>query len=98
MGLLVVGLAFTAAAVLVTLAVAALFFKIVLRLILLPLLLVKFILMGVVILVAGPVLFLVGLAAFFVAGLVLTVPLLPLAALGVIVWLLVRENRRPAVA
>ena len=94
MGILVAGLAFTAVAVLFFLALAG----VALRLILLPLLLVKWIVMGVVMLVVGPILFLIGLVALVVAGLVLSVPLLPLVALGAIVWLLVRGNRRPAVA
>lgn len=94
MGAVVVlaGLAFTAVAVLLVFAAVAIFFKIVLRLILLPLLLVKFIVMGLVMLVVGPILFVVGLVAVFAVA----VPLLPFLALGAIVWLLVRGSRRPA--
>ena len=96
MGAVVVlaGLAFTAVAVLVLFAAVAVFFKIVFRLVLLPLLLLKWIVMGVVMLVVGPVLFVVGLVAAFA----MMIPLLPFVALGAIVWLLVRGSRRPAVA
>ena len=96
MGAVVVlaGLAFTAVAVLIVLAALAVLFKIVFRLVLLPLLLLKWILMGVVMLVVGPVLFVVGLVAAFA----MLIPLLPFVALGAIVWLLVRGSRRPAVA
>jgi hypothetical protein len=92
------GLAFTAIAVLSVFAAVAVFFKIVLRLILVPLLLIKFIVMGLLMLVVGPLLFVVGLAIALVVGLVLAVPLLPFVAVGAIVWLLVRGSRRPAVA
>jgi hypothetical protein len=96
MGAVVVlaGLAFTAVAVLMVFAAVAVFFKIVFRLVLLPLLLLKWIVMGVVMLVVGPVLFVVGLVAAFA----MLIPLLPFVALGAIVWLLVRGSRRPAVA
>jgi len=96
MGAVVVlaGLAFTAVAVLMVFAAVAVLFKIVFRLVLLPLLLLKWILMGVVMLVVGPVLFVVGLVAAFA----MLIPLLPFVALGAIVWLLVRGSRRPAVA
>ena len=96
MGAVVVlaGLAFTAVAVLTVLAAVAVLFKIVFRLVLLPLLLLKWIVMGVVMLVVGPVLFVVGLVAAFA----MMIPLLPFVALGAIVWLLVRGSRRPAVA
>jgi hypothetical protein len=92
--LVLAGLAFTAVAVLMVLAAVGLLFKIVFRLVLLPLLLLKWILMGVVMLVVGPVLFVVGLVAAFA----MLIPLLPFVALGAIVWLLVRGSRRPAVA
>ena len=96
MGAVVVlaGLAVTAVAVLMVFAAVAVFFKIVFRLVLLPLLLLKWIVMGVVMLVIGPVLFLVGLVAAFA----MMIPLLPFVALGAIIWLLVRSSRRPAVA
>ena len=82
MGVLVVGFAFAAAAVLVTFVALAVVFKLLLRLILLPLLLLKFILLG---------------AVMLVVGLLLAVPLLPFAIVGGLVWLIVRANR-PAVA
>jgi hypothetical protein len=95
MGAVVVlaGLAFTAVAVLLTFAAVGMFFNIGLRLIIQPLLLIKFVVMGVVMLVVGPILFLVGLAAVVA----LMVPLLPFLALGAIVWLLVKGSRRPGV-
>jgi hypothetical protein len=90
----VLGLAVTAAAVLLTFAAVAVFLKIVVRLVLLPLLLIKWIVMAAVMLVVGPILLLIGLAAVFA----LSIPLLPFLALGALVWLLVRASRRPAVA
>ena len=92
------GLAFTAFAVLVTLTALAIFFKIALRVILLPLLLVKWLVMGVLMLVLGPILFVVGLVAALAVALTLALPLLPLLAVGALVWVLVRSSRRPAVA
>jgi hypothetical protein len=87
------GLAFAAVAVIVTFTAIAIFFKVALKLILLPLLLVKWIVMGVAMLVVGPILFLAGIVAVFA----MMIPLLPFLALGAIVWLLVRGTRRPAV-
>ena len=100
MGAVVVlgGLAFMAAAVFVTFAAVAIVFKILFRLVLLPLLLLKWLVMGVVMLVVGPILFFVGLAAFLAVGVAFLVPLLPFLILGAIVWLLVRSNRPAAVA
>jgi hypothetical protein len=40
----------------------------------------------------------VGIVLAMVFGVLLAVPLLPLIALGAIVWLIVRANRSPAVA
>ena len=88
------GLAFAAVAVVVTFTAIAIFFKLALKLILLPLLLVKWIVMGVVMLVVGPILFLAGTRRRSSA---MMVPLLPFLVLGGIVWLLVRGTRRPAV-
>jgi hypothetical protein len=98
MGAVVVlaGLAFAAVAVLFTVTAVAVLFKILLRIVLLPLLLLKFIVMGTVMLVVGPILFVVGLVAALTVGLAVAVPLLPFVALGALVWLLVRD--RPAVA
>ncbi len=95
MGAVVVlaGLAFAAVAVLLTFMAVAVFFKIVFKLILLPLLLLKWIVTGIVLLVVGPILF----AAGIVAVVAMVIPLFPFLVLGGIVWLLVRSSR-PAVA
>ncbi len=85
------GLAFAAVALLLTFVAIGIFFKLALKLILLPLLLVKWIVMGVVMIVVGPILFLAGIVAVFA----MMVPLLPFVVLGGIVWLLVRATRRP---
>lgn len=100
MGAVVVlgGLAFTAVAVFVTFVAVAIVFKILLKLVLLPLLLIKWIVMGAVMLIVGPILFIAGLAAFLTIGVALLVPLLPFLVLGGIVWLLVRSSRPAAVA
>jgi hypothetical protein len=92
------GLALTAVAVFVTFAVVAVVFKILFKLVLLPLLLLKWIVTGLVMLIVGPILFLVGLAAFLAVGVALFVPLLPFAVLGAIVWLIVKSSRPAAVA
>jgi hypothetical protein len=98
MGVFVLGLAVAGAALLFTFAAVAILFKILIRVILLPLLLVKWIVMGVVMLVVGPILFVVGLVAFVVTAVAVAIPLLPFAAAAALVWLLVRATRRPAVA
>src|SRR5258708_12105267 len=89
------GLAFTAIAVLSVFAAVAVFFKIVLRLILLPLLLIKFIVMGLLMLVVGPVLFVVGLVVALFVGLVLAVPPPPFLPLRPTPSLLSAWNPRP---
>ena len=53
---------------------------------------------AVLTLIVGPVLFIVGLILAGVLAAVLFVPLLPFLIVGALVWLLVRANRRPAVA
>jgi len=95
MGAVVVlaGLAFAAVAVLLTFMAVAVLFKIVFKLILLPLLLLKWIVTGIVLLVVGPILFVAGI----VAVVAMVIPLFPFLVLGGIVWLLVRSSR-PAVA
>ena len=100
MGAVVVlaGLAFTAFAVVMTFTVRAILFKIALRIVLLPLLLIKWLLMGVLMLVLGPILVVVGLVAALAVALTLALPLLPFLAVAALVWVLVRSNRRPAVA
>ncbi|NUR55707.1 MAG: hypothetical protein HOQ29_14775 [Acidobacteria bacterium] len=91
------------AGALVVAALAGLFvvltvIRFVVRLILLPLLLIKWILGTIAMLIVGPVLFLVGVVLAIVIGAVLFVPLLPLLIVGGLVWLLVKPARRPAVA
>jgi hypothetical protein len=81
----------------VTLAVLGILLKVVVRLILLPLFLLKWVLTGVVMLIVGPILLVVGAVLFLAAGLALAVPLLPLFAIAAIVWLLFRSTRRPAI-
>ena len=61
-------------------------------------LLVKWIVMGAVMLVVGPILLVAGLVAVAVMGLAVAIPLLPFAIAAALVWLLVRATRRPAVA
>lgn len=81
--LVLAGFAFTAVVVVMTFALVAVVIKTAVRIILLPLLLLKWIVIG---------------AVLAVAGLVLMLPLLPILAVGAIVWMLVKANRRPAVA
>jgi hypothetical protein len=91
------GLAVAAVAVFVMLALVGLVVRTAIRLVLLPLLLIKWIVVGIVMLVVGPILLLVGIAGFVAVALGLALPLLPLIAVAALVWLLVRANRRPAV-
>jgi hypothetical protein len=91
-------LAMAAVAVFMVVALLGLVLRTALRLVLLPLLLIKWLVVGLVMLVVGPILFLVGMAAFLALAVGLAVPLLPLLAVGALVWLLVRGSRRPAVA
>jgi len=72
--------------------------QVAIRIILFPLFLLKWIVTGLVMLVVGPVLALVGLLLAIVFAALVAVPLLPLLVLGTFVWLIVRANRRPAVA
>ena len=76
---------------------AAIVLKAAIRLILFPLFLIKWIITGVVMLVVGPILAIVGVILALVFALLFALPLLPLIALGAIVWLLVKSTRRPAV-
>jgi hypothetical protein len=96
--LVAAGLAFTAVAVLVTLTVFAFAIKFVIKLILLPLLLIKWLVMGVVMLIVGPILFVAGLLAAAAVGLALALPLLPFLALGALIWIVVRATRPPVMA
>jgi len=76
------------------------------RVLLFPLFLLKWLAMAVVMLVVAPVLALVGvvLAVVFSAvavvfGALLSIPFLPILAVGVVLWaLLVKSNGRPAAA
>ena len=99
MGLiLILPLLVLVAAVFVGLALFGFLLKVAIRLLLLPLLLVKWIVMGVVMLVVGPILFVVGLFVFLVTGVALAVPFLPILAIAAILWLVfAKSNRRPAV-
>jgi hypothetical protein len=92
------GLALTAVAMFLVIAVAGAVIHFAVRLILLPLLLLKFIIGGIVMLVVGPIVLVIGIVAFVAAALVLAVPLLPLLALAAIAWLIVKANRRPVAA
>ena len=96
MGLIVLPFLMFGVAAMVGLALFGLLLRILVRLLLLPLLLVKWIVMGIVLLVLAPVLAIVGALVFVSAGLVLFVPLLPVLAVGAILWFLLRATRRPA--
>jgi hypothetical protein len=87
---------FVAAFAVIVVAVA--FLKVIVRLILLPLLLIKFIVGAILTWIVGPVLFVVGMIVATALAAVLFVPLLPFLLVAGLVWLLVRANRRPAVA
>ena len=62
------------------------------------LLLIKWLMMGVVMLIVGPILFVAGLIASVLLAVAFVIPLLPFIALGVVIWLIVRANRQPAMA
>ena len=85
-------------AVFLVIAVAGAVIHVAVRLILLPLLLLKFIIGGIAMLVVAPIVIVVGIVAFVAAALAVAVPLLPLLALAAIAWLIVRANRRPVAA
>jgi hypothetical protein len=94
--LVLAGLAFTAF-VFVFVALA-LVLKLAFRILFFPLYLLKFLVTAVVMVVVGPVLALVGIVLALVFGVLLSIPLIPLAAVAALVWLLVKSNQRPAVA
>jgi hypothetical protein len=94
LGLLVFAVA-AGFAVLLTIGVVL---KLFLRLVLLPLLLIKWLIGGLMLLVVGPLLALIGIVLMLVLGAVFAIPLLPFALLVLFVWLLVRAASRPAVA
>ena len=88
---------FAGVALFLLFGVVALVFRIAIRLILLPLLLLKWLIGGIVLIVVGPILALVGVLLLVVFGAIFFVPLLPFLLLAGLVWLLVRSTR-PAVA
>jgi hypothetical protein len=92
------GLAFAGVALFVMVAVFGLILRTAIRLVLLPLFLIKWIVMGVLMLIVGPILFVAGVIAFLALGLAVAIPLLPILAVVALVWLLVRASRHPAVA
>ena len=93
----ITGLVFTALAILVTLALVGLVLKFALKLLLLPLLLIKWLVVSVVMLIVSPILFVAGLIATVAFVFALAIPLLPFVLLGALVWIIVRATR-PAVA
>jgi hypothetical protein len=94
----IIGLVFTAFAILVTLAVVGLVLKFALKLLLLPLLLVKWLVVSVVMLIVSPVLFVAGLIASVAFLIALAIPLLPFVLLAALVWIVVRATRPPVAA
>ena len=97
-GLLLLGfLMFAGAALFVVLIAFGVVLKLMLRLVLLPLLLLKWLIGGIVLFVVGPILAIVGLLVLLITGAALSIPLLPFLVLGLLIWLLVRTARRPAV-
>jgi hypothetical protein len=92
------GLALAAIAMFLVIAVAGAVMHVAVRLVLLPLLLLKFAVAGIVMLVVGPLVLVIGIVAFVATALALAVPLLPLLVLAAIAWLIVRANRRPVAA
>lgn len=86
------------AMVFVAFTALALVIKVAVRLILLPLLLIKWLIGGVMLLIVGPILVLAALIAFAVFGALFAIPLLPLLLVVGLVWLIVRSNRRPVIA
>jgi hypothetical protein len=98
MGLILFPLVILAAAMFVGLALFGILLKVAVRLLLLPLLLVKWIVLGVVMLIVGPILLVIGVFVFLATGIALAVPLLPLLAVAAILWLVfAKASRRPAV-
>ena len=85
-------------AAIIGVALFGILLKVAVRLVLLPLLLVKWLVMGIVMLVVAPILLVVGVILFLAVGVTLAVPLLPLLAVAALLWLLfVKSNRRPVV-
>jgi hypothetical protein len=92
------GLTFAAIALFLTVALVGTIIHLAVRLILLPLLLLKWIIAGIVMLVVGPIVLVVGIVGFVVAAIALALPLLPLLLVAGIIWMIVRANRPAAVA
>jgi len=92
------GLAFTAVLVFLALAVVGLVLRTAIRVVLFPLFLIKWLIAGIVMLVVGPILLVVGIIAFVAVALAMALPLLPVVAIGAVIWLLVKSSRRAAVA
>lgn len=59
---------------------------------------IKWIIGSVLFLIVAPILFVAGLLIAVLIGAALFVPLLPFIAVALLVWLLMRANRRPALA
>ena len=79
-------------------ALLGLVLKLAFKIIFFPLLLLKWLVTGVVLLVVGPILLGVGLVLAIVFGVVISIPLLPFLFVAALVWMLVaKSNRRPAV-
>lgn len=91
------GLAIIGSVLFVGFIVLATIFKLALKILLLPLLLLKFLIVGVLFTIVGPILLIVGVVAVVLTGFAALVPLLPFLIVGALVWMLVRNNRRPAV-
>ena len=98
MAALLVLAVFALAAVVFSVALFGLLVSVMVRLILFPFFLLKWILSALVMLVVGPILAIVGLVLAFAFGIVLAVPLMPLLLVAAILWLLLKSTRRPAVA
>jgi len=89
-------LLFVGAAAFIVLLTIGLVLKLFLRLILLPLLLVKWLIGVLMVVVVGPILALIGVLVLFVLGAAFALPLVPFVLLGLLVWALARAAR-PAV-
>ena len=97
MGLILLPLLMFGIAAVVGLALFGILLRIAVRLLLLPLLLLKWIVLGVVLLVVAPILALVGIVVFLSAGFALAIPMLPLLAVGAVLWIVfAKAARRPA--
>jgi hypothetical protein len=93
------------AAIVFAVTLVGLLLSLAVRVLLFPLFLLKWLAMALVGIVVIPVVAVVGIvltvvfsALAFVFGAVLSIPFLPLLAVAVIVWALLRSDRRPAAA